>query len=232
MDRVKVLIDDREQRLFSQIEYRRPDVVIEKIRLDVGDIHILVNDVMTLVIERKTRSDLEASLKDGRFHSQRARMVQFAGDNVCYIVEGGVDWSDPCSGAEIALIMRDRIPVMWSSGIDDTADLVDRLSRSNLKQRSCPPSNHLHVKTSRAQSHCPVKSLASMLRCVSGVSAKRATTLSAMFGSVCNMVKQVELDQTTVLNSISSTRDGTKKYGVALAKRILNAIGSSTDALL
>jgi ERCC4-type nuclease len=128
-----VIIDDRETALFDSATRLESGVHLVRERLRSGDIHILSSDqTPALVIERKSRADLRASLIDGRFHSQRARMVsEFGADRVCFVIEGSTCWSDPESGAEIGLIMRDRIPVFWSSGIDDTAALVVRLASSN-----------------------------------------------------------------------------------------------------
>jgi ERCC4-type nuclease len=120
-------------------------------RLVVAD--ILVTEVdendVNLAIERKTVSDLRASLRDGRFAEQRSRMVECYGTERCvYIIEG------ECESTELGVLMslqfRDRITVIKTVNIEDTACVVEKLSslaeEGRIGARDVPPEAFAKVK--------------------------------------------------------------------------------------
>lgn len=223
-----VRIDDREKRVYDILGEHHPEVACERVRLTTGDFQVWRGGTAALVVERKTRSDLHASLLDGRFHTQRARMVrEFGSDKVAYIIEGGTCWEESASAAEIGIVLRDRIPVLWSSGLDDTAALLARLSRCDVAPRDSPPSGELSVPTARSAQNSPEASLAAMLRCVPGVSASRALLLSAKFGSMSKLVGRIAQDSDAVVADIASFRAsaGKNAFGQALARRVVACVG-------
>lgn len=225
-----VIIDDRESRLFESACSRHVGLSISKKRLLTGDIHILRGNVIALVLERKSRSDLKASLIDGRFHAQRARMVEeYGSDRVAFIVEGGTSWSSPESGAEIGIIMRDHLSIFWSNDVNDTADLVSRLAIADITARDEPPVRE--TRACLATTKCPTKSLASILRCVPGVSSVRAAAIATEFKSVIALCEAITTDPTEVVARISqfrSTSEG-KRFGPALANRVVMCLGHPCD---
>jgi len=223
-----VRVDDRENQVYNALGAHHPDVACDRVRLTTGDFQVWRGDTAALVVERKTRSDLHASLLDGRFHTQRARMVhEFGADKVAYIIEGGTCWSESASAAEIGIVLRDRIPVLWSSGLDDTAALLARLSRCDVAPRDSPPSGELAVRTARSSQDSPEASLAAMLRCVPGVSASRALLLSAKFGSMSKLVGRIAQDTDGVVAEIASFKaaPGKNAFGKALARRVVACVG-------
>ena len=219
-----VLVDDRERALAAKLS-RVPDANVSVVRLEVGDVHVLAEGGAdpVLVLERKTREDLLGSLRDGRFHAQRERMVATYGrGRVAYVVEGMTRWDAAESGAEIALVLRDSVPVFWSRDVDDTAALVDRLCRCDLRERDAPPSAAETLpRPAKASVADPERSLAAMLRCVDGVSARRATKLAADFGTAAALVAHLGDDRDAAVARIADTRDvGGRRLGHCLANRI------------
>lgn len=92
---MKIIIDEREHALFSQIQLLQtsnPNYKIEKRVLELGD--ILIEDDMEnilLIIERKSISDLLASIKDGRYEEQSYRLLHATktpSHNILYLIEG------------------------------------------------------------------------------------------------------------------------------------------------
>lgn len=224
-----VLVDDRERALAAKLS-RVPDANVSVARLEAGDVHVLADGGAdpVLVLERKTREDLLSSLRDGRFNAQRERMVaSFGRGRVAYVVEGSTDWSAAEAGAEIALVLRDSIPVFWSRDVDDTAALVDRLSRCDLRERAAPPSAADTLpRPAKASVADPERSLAAMLRCVDGVSARRATRLAAEFGTPAGLVDLLGGDRDAAVARIADTRDvGGRRMGSCLAHRIAACFG-------
>lgn len=91
-----IKIDTREQELFKKCEAtisavpKFADIKLVSETLPLGD--IIINDGTNdcLIIERKTLSDLAASIKDGRYEEQSYRLngLQHHNHNIVYLVEG------------------------------------------------------------------------------------------------------------------------------------------------
>lgn len=95
---MKVVIDERETDLYQRCEsiiiaQPNPSIIqLSKQVLDLGDILIKTDDDKdVLLIERKSFSDLLASIKDGRYEEQSYRLVNSSGfhpHSVFYLIEG------------------------------------------------------------------------------------------------------------------------------------------------
>lgn len=99
--RMKIILDERESALYSACNTLLVNNVEDKIQkrvLELGDILIVddsnseTNEERILVmIERKTITDLLASIKDGRYEEQSHRLQNASGihsHNIIYILEG------------------------------------------------------------------------------------------------------------------------------------------------
>ena len=95
---MKVIIDDRERDLFERcygiVHSTSTYVILEKETLPLGDIYFKTDeDKDVLIIERKSLSDLLASIKDGRYDEQSYRLMHSSGfppHSVLYIIEGQI----------------------------------------------------------------------------------------------------------------------------------------------
>jgi ERCC4-type nuclease len=98
-----------------------------------------------LIFERKSLADMQASLFDGRWREQKARLLHVCHENKmrpAYILEGSLSF--PPSNLTVAAIRKlvnrlqfhHDIPVLWSETVDDTADLV----KTALEQFQADPS--------------------------------------------------------------------------------------------
>jgi ERCC4-type nuclease len=95
---VKIKIDSREKDLIKKImdekskNEKYKEIEIETGNLLIGDIHILLNEKEKILIERKTVSDLFASIKDGRYEEQSFRLQEneIHNHNIVYLIEGNV----------------------------------------------------------------------------------------------------------------------------------------------
>lgn len=224
-----LVVDDREKALCEALGGHE-QVCVSTARLLVGDVHVVRDGSVALVIERKTRTDLLASLRDGRFARQRAAMIEkFSVDRVVYIVEGSTDWQSNESGAEIALVLRDRVPLFWSNGVTDTAALLARLVKCTLQQRTEPPDPTNCTRIAKATTACPERSLAAMLRCVPGVSAKRAASIAHLFGSMAGLAESVRADRSDTITRISDCRErpGSNRFGHTLAYRVVACVSGT-----
>ena len=88
---VNIKIDVREQKLIALCR-ELTDIPIDAVPLEIGDIIIEKSDsTPSVIIERKSLSDLASSIKDGRYEEQSHRLsnsTNHANHNIVYLVEG------------------------------------------------------------------------------------------------------------------------------------------------
>lgn len=86
---MKIYVDERETALYNFLI--RKDNTIEKQVLTLGDIIIKDEEEIKYIIERKTITDLIASIKDGRYKEQSHRLMHTSEiplNRIIYIIEG------------------------------------------------------------------------------------------------------------------------------------------------
>jgi crossover junction endonuclease MUS81 len=135
----KIIVDSREKSLFGILKDRDLDIYdgkieISKEQLDIGDIHLSFshNDNNYLyVYERKTNSDLIASIKDGRYKEQKLRLIASGANSLNYIIEGDMITSlknknnqKITTGAYIHSMYRDKINVIFTADLEDTSTFL------------------------------------------------------------------------------------------------------------
>ncbi len=94
-----MIIDSREILLSGYLASSDSDVAVEDRTLPIGDVlwvwkqdNGIEEFVAGWVVERKTISDLSASIKDGRFEEQRTRLLKAPGvERIIYIIEGSYE---------------------------------------------------------------------------------------------------------------------------------------------
>jgi ERCC4-type nuclease len=108
-------------------------------QLDVGDIQVRLGDAVALVIERKTYADAAASVIDGRYKEQKMRLLSCHGAAAAmYVYEGvpsydagasGRSSQDAVHGCMINTLVRDRLRVVTTRDVADTAALLAGIAR-------------------------------------------------------------------------------------------------------
>ena len=90
-----ITIDTREEKLYSLlqkiVEQNFSHIYIQKKRLDLGDIIISTSEgKQLLIIERKSLTDLSASIKDKRYIEQSYRLngSNIHNHSIIYLIEG------------------------------------------------------------------------------------------------------------------------------------------------
>ena len=92
---------------------------------------IIIVIIHLYIYERKTNSDLIASIKDGRYKEQKLRLMASGANSLNYIIEGDMITSlknknnqKMVSGAYIHSIYRDKINVIFTSDLEDTSTFL------------------------------------------------------------------------------------------------------------
>ena len=140
---MRVVADDREQDCrVVQCLRKTPAVAVEVKRLALGD--YLIDE--RLLVERKTVSDLAASVCDGRLFCQARRLAAHRTEKVCVVIEGtsreaehlGVS-REAMQGAVISLTLVYGLPLLRSRDPDETARLLLYAGRQLARAGRCLP---------------------------------------------------------------------------------------------
>lgn len=152
----------------------QPDLELDAQTLPRGD--YLVGDV---VIERKSRSDLVASIRDRRLFEQVADLAAAEGLHAILLVERGDRgrWSPGEEGA-LAWVMRAGVSVMPVADADEVASWIARMAR-HIDARPDGP----RVYATRS-SRDPDEQARAVLAHAPGIGARGADALLRHFGSL------------------------------------------------
>jgi ERCC4-type nuclease len=235
---VNIIVDDREhglRRLFRSATYT-------VVHLPVGDIWIglQAEDQQPakggLIIERKSAADLEASILDGRYREQRARLLAFCQDkgaHPMYIIEGDLDrfnarLKKPALLKHITrLQLRYHIPVFQTACIEETSELCYTL----LEQWESDPTTfeqpatltyvETRGTTRQENSDDPKVFAVGVLSCCRGVSPAAAqAVLEGCGGTLQGVWDSDEVKLAGILC-------GKQKFGPARAKRLVSLLHSN-----
>jgi|UniRef100_A0A6C0JNH5 ERCC4-type nuclease len=133
---LKLIIDSREKQLFNSIKERDLDnyndfIEIESTNLELGDIKIILSDDFELIFERKTLTDLNQSINDGRYKEQKNRLLSNYNSNlITYIIEGddilkSINRNDKrISSVYLHSLYRDNIKILFTKNIFETTNLI------------------------------------------------------------------------------------------------------------
>ena len=134
-------IDNRERELIRElISDHSFDTFNTKLsNLELGDIVIKYNGKTFAIFERKTLSDLAASIKDSRYKNQKNRLLEnYDVKQIYYIIEGGLDYAESAQ-ADVKIngiskntllsciynmAFRDHIQVFRTTTINETMALI------------------------------------------------------------------------------------------------------------
>jgi ERCC4-type nuclease len=131
-----------------------------------------------LVIERKTASDLVASIKDRRLWEQADRLKE-AYPAVILIVEGEVERfpDEGWKGALGSVMAMGGISVLTTSDVDESAAWIARLARREAK-------GPVRARGGKRKPKDPDRLLESILTSLPGISGVGAAKLLEHFGTV------------------------------------------------
>jgi len=129
-----MIVDDREHDLIARFKSEKVDFQVQ--RLPLGDILIERNGT-TCLIERKRTDDFAASITDGRWREQKARLKQ-SGAIVVYLIEGSLYHQhkppETLSSAIWNTMLRDNMWVIQTRGLEDTSLHLQQLVKKIGKE--------------------------------------------------------------------------------------------------
>lgn len=210
MTSVSITIDVREREIIRIFDTFTFTIDVRKKALDMGDILVtLESSELEWVFERKTINDLAASIKDGRYREQKARLLaHYPPHRITYIVEGDVNWSDidmritasTFKGFVFNTLYRDGIHVMFVHNAEDTAAFVKAFSDKVASNSSaftdnavaCSQQNAMMVKSRPRDNVTPDLCWRLMLSQIPGISGKLSTEVVKVWPSMTAFVRDLE----------------------------------------
>lgn len=236
---MEFLIDNREAKAKQYFE-NKPFVSVQN--LDLGDFIFKYNDDIVCLIERKTISDLLASIKDGRYKEQKIRLLNcgIETNKIIYLIEGEKlslwDLSDNVVLSCItSTLIRDNLKVFRTTNINETLNFLSRIYNRLIEnpQNILPNPNDkiVHVnyantlKVQKKDNLTPQVCNILQLAQIPNISQNMASTILNKYGSIFNLCKAYE--------SINDVKDREKmvselKYDISNGKqRRIGLIASS-----
>jgi ERCC4-type nuclease len=212
-------------------------------QLDVGDIWIGINEEGRiheggLVIERKSMTDFEASILDGRYREQRGRILAYCQENKAqpvYILEGALtSINGRLEKSAIIkfmnrLVLHYQIPILQTSSVNETAEIIKALqqqwheedSQKTIKKKTdlVRVTDGIHVKKKVNALDHKQFAISCLVQCP-GVSVKIAEGLIDEFKTLKGVIE-------APVKTIENIKIGTRRVGPAVAKRLHEILNQS-----
>jgi len=199
---VILTIDARERDL---IEFCEKNLIkFKKEALEIGDISISGNNIDTLLFERKTISDLVASIKDGRYKEQKQRIKsKFPFHRVTFIIEGSVKvlksekicglYSKSVNSALISSRYRDGYHIIHTTDVADTMwnimQIFDRFGdKTSFDPENGDYKSSIKVKTKKIENITPEFAYILQLSQLPGISVVIAQDIASIYPSFSKLI--------------------------------------------
>jgi len=209
-------VDDREHDLIERL--RQENVTFEVERLPLGDI-VIEHNGTTAIVERKRTDDFAASITDGRWREQKARL-KASGGLVIYLIEGSLyGQSKPPATLSSAIwntMLRDQMWVIQTRGIEDTSLHLQQLQKKI--GREIKGGTGLTSLLSKRKRKCDNRF---QLMLMSLVSESIAASLVASFDGLSALQEQLRSDAAQLKEIKVSTKRNIGQKTIELLKEYL-----------
>ncbi len=179
----KIIIDYREKNSLVASHLIKQGFPIEFKELKIGD--YIVKDI---IIERKTVQDFISSMINHRLINQIEELKQY--DNKLLIIEGiseqelyrdentGIN-SNAIRGFILSILLKHKIPILFSRNSEDTAKFINVLSKKKEKEINLNAKKKTLNKKEQLQF---------IVESFPGVGPKKAKKLLKKFGTIQNII--------------------------------------------
>lgn len=259
-----IKIDAREKRIIALCRelleaYKIQNVTIDVVGLPLGDM-IITDDEgdEKLLIERKSLSDLAASICDGRYKEQSFRLQNYSlhNHNIVYVIEGNMDSYVPkvrrmtrqsLYSAMLGIQYNKGFSLFRTQSLKETAEYLirisDKLQRSkegpfygtNLVEENDTTTKYSEVIKQNKKENITPKNIGEiMLMQIPGVSSTSAITIMKEFGSFMNVIDAVKEHDIECLKKLTyETKTGKKRHiSSTCCKNIVKYLIEKKDEVL
>ncbi len=208
---MKLVIDNRERDIISKLN--EMGVSHEVSVLELGDVNWLDEDGnIVLIIERKTVSDLKASICDGRSREQKARLFNsgISRDRIMFLIEGSITkpLDSKIAGMSVSTLigsivnmqLRDNVKVYKTTSITESANYISRLDQklrvdidSYFKESTCTEVDYAAtLKTRKRENVTPTVWFVQQLCLVPQVTEKIAACIIEVYPTLISLTRAYE----------------------------------------
>ena len=247
---MKIILDDREHQLYNLVNEKNEildlKLTIEKKTLPLGDIVFVDDDEKELlIVERKSLSDLVASIKDGRYDEQSYRLIHSSGlyrHHIMYLIEGGM--SQVLNPTEKKMIYSSMLTlqlykgfsIMKTTSIHETAEWIiysaNKLSSMVKKGHELwspesaiieqVPSNYCSVVKKTKKDNVTPENIGEIILCqIPGISSVSAITIMKEFKTISNLIDKVKEDPYCLNGIVCETKGKQRKLGKNVIQNII-----------
>ena len=247
---MKLYIDNREpKQIIDYLNFLNEDkkYTIELTNLELGDylIYDEKNEKNLVIIERKSLSDLESSIKDGRYNEQSFRLDgnELHNHNIYYLIEGNIvnyrneKFKGSLYSSLVSISYYKGFSILNSINNIDSAEIINGFINKLVKEsnRDCYYKNIENLSETKEEYVNVVKTAKKanitrdniniiMLMQIPNVSHQSATTIINKYKSIKNLTIELENDG-DCLNSLkleSSNRKISKNIIENIKEYLLN----------
>ena len=208
-------LDYRESRVLEEcvkLKTVYPSIVVETKNLEVGDMTF-----SNYLVERKTWSDLEASIKDGRYHEQSFRLetAMSNGFKIYYMLEGSLltykgALHDALLSAMINMTKKGFF-VLQPANLEETARYLMRMVDLSLKEKPVLTYEESSV-IKKKNSHVTRDNISLyMLAQIPSLSISTASLLMEKYGHVKGLMLAMEKNPREIDEFTYANKDPSKK---------------------
>jgi ERCC4-type nuclease len=235
---LKIILDNRERELIPF--FKNDSIILEESNLDIGDIHFYKNNELIIIIERKSLSDLSASIKDGRYKEQKQRLLYAIDHKIrkIYFIEGD-NMNDfhlqqsVFDGIMLSNVIRDKIMIYRTKNIEDTYLTLKRIYEhlpkwlnENWDVDALETIEYSGIKSIKKENVTYEVAFKAMISTIPGISNSIASVLYEKYKSIENMIniiKEEGDDWVQRMNNIGNIEFGSnkKRIGDSIAKKII-----------
>jgi crossover junction endonuclease MUS81 len=235
-------IDCREKALIALFNTYKIPIITQS--LEIGDVQIIVRendvDVIQLVFERKTISDLYSSIRDGRYHEQKSRLVSnLSRDRITYIIEGDITDTkyidtNAIFGSLVHTIYRDKLIIYRSNNIKDTYDFIENIWKryeknidewnnfleGNSKNSCLEVDTKVYKHTKKSENITNQIIYTNMLSNIPGCSTRIAKGIIEEYPNMKSLIEAISINDKCLVDIKIDNR----KIGPVLTKRIVECL--------
>jgi crossover junction endonuclease MUS81 len=251
-----IKIDNREKDIISILQNKGYNFELEN--LDLGDFQFLDfnSKEPIIIIERKTYSDLNASIKDGRYKEQKERLLYSVKKSVRKIILLEGSESDKIciskkilDGVIINTLMRDNIHIYETKNKEATVEFLENImlqlpkyyediQKEIVQGEEKVFMNEFNCKTVKKENLTPQTCFRNMFNQIPGVSNSIAGVLCDKYKNMENFI--FELKRTSndrkieIINLISNEKYGSnmRRVGEKTAEKIYIYVFNDTGEIV
>lgn len=249
-----IKFDNREKELIKLLESKGHELIKEN--LDLGDIQFVDENSkeLILLIERKTLSDLSASIKDGRYKEQKERMIHSIKKSVRKIVLiEGTNISDftlqlnTLNSVIINTMIRDNIHIHLTKSIEDTIEFIESiklqlpkyyetLQNEIINGEDKIYNNEFNCKIVKKDNITEKICFRNMLTQIPGISTNMASIFSEKYNNMENFINRLNEecnnDKNVIIKLLSDEKYGSRRIGEKIAKKIVLFIFNNDEEFI